>query len=886
MEFIFTAESFYLDEIEKIEKTKDIEASLSWQTRFIENKYKALYDLGFETVTADTASFSASFSFLKLIADRFVEFLISMPELELKQIDAVSAFTTSTAKISCESLLNSIPFVIGSEFITETWLQNIFKQLIMIFKKETENVSIPQYLSSKRQDLKVPERVFFHLVDNDDPEYPFAFLATYTTNYENRIRHLPLSSALQEFKTDHKKLLTLLSCLNKAAVVSPLLGSFVDNGGMFHPLKLKSGEAYEILKAIPSLEKNGIQCRIPNWWKRRGASIRLSVKFKQKSPSIIGFNTLLTMTPELSVDGITLTQNEVEQILRESDGLTLIKGKWIEVNQERLQSLLDKMSGYSHDVTLMDAVKMEAEEDEISFSNEDFIGSMFGKLRNSNEITKPAIPSTVTATLRPYQMSGYAWLNTMAELKLGACLADDMGLGKTLQVLTFLEAFRLRSINTDSKTDSKTNPRVLLIVPASLIGNWEKEIARFTPKMPVAILHGKQKTLSGKGTQASTQTQNVKTFLTITTYKMAMKLTELQAINWDILILDEAQAIKNADAKQTKEIKKLTAKLRIAMTGTPIENNLSNLWSLFDFLDKGLLGTASDFEEFSRSINENPKGYQKLRNIVSPFILRRLKTDKSIISDLPEKIEQIDYVSLSQRQIVLYNEAVEKIKKAMQASGELKTSMKRNGMILTSIMKLKQICNHPDQYLGQTSYKVSDSGKFEMLKAICETIHEKREKVIIFTQFTEIIKRLSEYMEEIFHAKGLVIYGGISSEKRTEIVEKFNSSERISCNPFMILSLRAGGVGLNLAGANHVIHFDRWWNPAIENQATDRAFRIGQSKNVFVHKFVTKGTIEDRINDIIESKKSLADNIINNTDARWITEMSNDEILSMITLKR
>ncbi len=621
------------------------------------------------------------------------------------------------------------------------------------------------------------------------------------------------------------------------------------------------------MRAIPNLEGSGIQCRIPNWWRRRGTSVRISVKFKQKSQSIIGFNTLVSMTPELSVDGVALSRSEVEQILRESDGLALVKGKWIEVNKKRLQSLLDKMNGYNHDVTLMDAIKMEATDDELSFSNEDFIGSMFGKLTNVNSTKNAVIPSSVTATLRPYQVSGYEWLNTMAELGLGACLADDMGLGKTLQVLTFLENFRLKAANNGK--------RILLIVPASLLGNWEKEAARFTPRMPINILHGKR-------ADALERELKQNTFLTITTYKMATKLIGLQAINWDVLILDEAQAIKNADAKQTKEIKKITAKLKIAMTGTPIENNLTNLWSLFDFLDKGLLGTAREFEEFSQSINETPQGYQKLRNIISPFILRRLKTDKNIISDLPEKIEQIDYVSLSKRQVVLYTKEVNDVTKAMQESGDMKNTLKRNEMILRSIMRLKQICNHPDQYLGEGSYKASDSGKFELLKTICETIHEKREKVIVFTQFKEIIKYLTEYMEEIFHAKGLVIHGGIVAEKRTEIVEKFNNEE--NHNPFMILSLKTGDVGLNLAGANHVIHFDRWWNPAVESQATDRAYRIGQTKNVFVHKFVTKGTIEDRINDILESKKSLADSIINSSEAKWIIDMSNEEILSMMRL--
>ena len=286
---------------------------------------------------------------------------------------------------------------------------------------------------------------------------------------------------------------------------------------------------------------------------------------------------------------------------------------------------------------------------------------------------------------------------------------------------------------------------------------------------------------------------------------------------------------------------------------------------------------SDDFRKFTKNIGDTPQGYKKLRSIVSPFILRRLKTDKSIISDLPDKIEQIDYVSLSKKQIILYRERVKELEELIEDTDDM-SAIRRSGVILSTIMKLKQICNHPDQYLGQAGYVPSESGKFEMLREICETIHEKREKVLIFTQFKEIIDSLADYLGEIFHRKGLIIHGGTRIKKRTEFVETFNNT---STAPFMILSLKAAGVGLNLTGANHVIHFDRWWNPAVENQATDRAFRIGQSKNVFVHKFVAKGTIEERINDIIESKKSLAENIIGSGE-NWITELSNQEILKLM----
>lgn len=862
LEVIFTAEDFYIDKL-----SVNTPHSTYWAQRFAEDKFKALYELGFD-VELKSADKTPSFNFLYFIAERFVEFLTGIPEIEL-----VRGHLQPTVPDDIRySLLNSIPFALGSEFITEDWLNNIFTKLTDIFNQEISSYEglVAKYFSEKRQDLKIPERVFFHLVENKkDVQYPFAFLATYATTDKNgRVKHVPISYAMKEFKKNQQKLLTLLACLNKAAEVSPLINSFIDSGEMLRPLKLTSNEAHEILKTIPDLEAIGILCRIPNWWKRR--YVRMSVKFEQGSKAMLGLNTLLTMVPELNIDGVALNRADIKDILQQTEGLALIKGKWIEVNKERLQKLLDEMDSYSGERSFLDAMRMKAgmsdqnQESDITFSNEDFLGNMMKKISNSDEIKKPKVPASVSAQLRPYQLSGYAWLNLMSELGLGACLADDMGLGKTLQVLTFLEELR----------NKKNDARILLIVPASLIGNWENEAAKFTPEMPLHILHGRNKAILSREL-----TDEPLSFLTITTYTTATGLEGLQKINWDAVILDEAQAIKNAGTKQSKEIKKIPALLKIAMTGTPVENNLSNLWSLFDFLNKGLLGTADQFKRYSNSITDTPEGYKKLRNIVSPFILRRLKTDKNIISDLPDKIEQIDYVTLSKKQIVLYHKQVEELEEAMKDMDDF-SEIRRSGVILTTIMKLKQICNHPDQFLGLESYAPSDSGKFAMLKEICETIHEKREKVLIFTQYKEIISYLADYLGEIFHAEGLVIHGETKVKKRTEIVEAFNNSTE---NPFIILSLKAGGVGLNLTRANHVIHFDRWWNPAVENQATDRAFRIGQTKNVMVHKFVAKGTIEDRINDIIESKKSLAESIIGSGE-NWITELSNQEILSMMKL--
>ena len=392
--------------------------------------------------------------------------------------------------------------------------------------------------------------------------------------------------------------------------------------------------------------------------------------------------------------------------------------------------------------------------------------------------------------------------------------------------------------------------------------------------MSVHILHGRGAKALGE------EVLTCASFLTITTYGMAARIKELENVTWDCLILDEAQAIKNPLTDQTRQIKKLKSRMKIAMTGTPIENELTNLWSLFDFLDKGLLGSSTEFKRFCKDLSQHPEGYAKLKNMISPFMLRRVKTDKSIISDLPDKLEQIDYVSISKKQTVLYRQQVEELARKLQEKSN--SSIERRGLVLASLTKLKQICNHPDQYLGQQAYSAKDSGKFELLRSICETICEKRERVLVFTQFKEITPYLDDYLAEIFHARGYVLHGGTPVKTRSRIVEAFQGEKYV---PYIILSVRAGGTGLNLTRASHVIHFDRWWNPAVENQATDRAYRIGQKNNVMVHKLVCKGTIEEKIDEMIASKTELAQNVIGSGGENWITEMSNEQLLSIMRLE-
>ena len=864
LQFVFKEKSFIVDRVNAEINVND----RVYRDAFIDNKYETLYNLAFEE---DGEGEHATFVFLRKLSKKFIDELTDIPGLELYREKAKVSLSDEVA----DEILRIVPFGIGTEYITKQWIEDEFHELNSIYASEIANYegTVQLYLTEKNQELRVPERIFFHLVDYFEDSYPFAFLATYATEVEKGVvEHKHLSYALTEYKDDRKKLLSLLSCLNKAAEVSGLVKEFVESGEMFHPLRLTQEEAYQLLQSIEAIEECGILCRVPNWWKQKKQRVSISVNVGEKEPSFVGFDALIAMVPSLAVDGEMLSQEEVDLLLEQAEGLRRIKGKWAEINHKKLKELLELMEEYQGDLSLVEALRLQSgmevteaedeDEDKVpEITNGQWLGDLMNKLRDPHAIKDEKVPSTVQATLREYQEVGYNWLWYMRQLGFGACLADDMGLGKTLQVLTFLE--RLRSENKEAKN--------LLIVPLTLIGNWESEVKKFTPGIEIKIFHGKKAELLDE------EVRKDRVFLNITTYQTARRIEALKEIEWDCLILDEAQAIKNTNTKQTKAVKQIKARYKIAMTGTPIENGLINLWSLFDFLDKGLLGTLTEFKRFVSRLDSNPEGYQRVKKVVAPFILRRLKTDKSIIKDLPEKIEQVQYVGLSKEQRTLYRKQIENIEQGI-IGGDV---INRNKTILTTLMELKQICNHPDHFLKRNDYDEKKSGKFGMLRDICETIYEKRERVLVFTYFKKIAEPLAEYLEDIFGCKGVVLTGDVNPNKREELKEKLNGEEYV---PFMVATLKVAGLGLNLTAANHVILFDRWWNPAVENQAIDRAYRIGQIKNVFVYKFVCKGTIEEKINEMIESKKELAENIVG-TGEEWITKLDDEEIMNAFSLE-
>ena len=610
-----------------------------------------------------------------------------------------------------------------------------------------------------------------------------------------------------------------------------------------------------------------------------------------RAPSRLGLGAMLDFDVSVALGDARLSPGEIESLLDGEGGLVLLKGQWVEVDREKLRQAIEHW----------DALQRQAEDGEISFvegmrllagasadlrheeqadderhwvhvTPGDAMREILAGLRQPDALDVVKIGETLKGTLRPYQHQGLSWLRLLTGLGLGACLADDMGLGKTIQVLALLLCERRGGIRRPGSPS-------LLVVPASLLGNWRSEAARFAPSLKLRFLHPSETDRQSLADIAAAPgTELAGTDLVVTTYAMLVRQTWLVEMSWRLVILDEAQAIKNPATRQSRAVRKLPADARIALTGTPVENRLADLWSLFDFLNPGLLGSRKVFQSFVNSLEareENP--YAPLRRLVGPYILRRLKTDRAIIGDLPEKTETACYCSLTRAQVKLYGQVV----RTMQRELESVVDLARRGVVLRSLLRLKQVCNHPSQLLGDGEYTPADSGKFLRLADICEELAERQEKVLIFTQFREIIDPLAEHLTAVFGRSGLVLHGTTGVRQRRVLVDRFQSDDG---PPFFILSLRAGGTGLNLIAASHVIHFDRWWNPAVENQATDRAFRIGQRRNVLVHKFMTTGTVEERIAVMIAEKQKLADDILAGDGEVNLTELSDEALMDLVRL--
>jgi SNF2 family DNA or RNA helicase len=570
-----------------------------------------------------------------------------------------------------------------------------------------------------------------------------------------------------------------------------------------------------------------------------------------------------------------VTEEEWQQLVHSKTPLVQFRGQWMELDRDKMQQLLQfwQMHRYEEpEISLLDMLKIRAEAgDDLEWDHDQILQEMLSRLHDKEAFVPVEDPSALQGTLRDYQKRGVAWLQYLESLGLNPCLADDMGLGKTLEVIACL----LR----EREEGAGIGP-TLVIAPTSVLGNWRKEIERFAPQLRTLVHQGSTRLKDKKAFTETCRTYDV----VLTSFALA-RLDEklLQGLKWHRVVVDEAQNIKNPQAAQTRAILKLATVHRLALTGTPVENRLRDLWSIFNFLNPGYLGKEAQFRKtFEQPIYKgNDLGRSAtLKKLVEPFILRRVKTDKRIINDLPDKIEQKMYCTLAAEQASLYEAVVKDVAEQIEKA----EGIQRKGLILSTLLKLKQICNHPMQFLQDGSaFTTERSHKFQRLEEMVEEVINSGESALIFTQFTEIGGALERYFEHIQHYNTYYLHGGTNVTRRDQMVARFQDPE--SEPSLFILSLRAGGVGLNLTKANHVFHFDRWWNPAVEDQATDRAFRIGQRKNVFVHKFVAMGTMEERIDALIEDKKQLSSLVVG-SDESWLTELDNDTFKELITLRR
>ncbi|MES9857565.1 MAG: DEAD/DEAH box helicase [Sedimenticola sp.] len=804
-----------------------------------------------------------------------------------QQPDPIEPFTATETL----PLLLSAPPMRGAEYLSAPALQKIRSLLDHWVCEQIQSVGgLDALLAKRAPQWHQVGRVCFHLAENkNDTDYPFAFMATYAPELseQGRIRHQPLGRALQEYAgaRNKKALIRLLSPVQLAAKSSPIINDLVDSGDIYHPLAWTPGEAYEFLKDAPAFEQCGVVVRLPDWWKKRSRP-RASITIGERKSKNFNADSLLDFKLHIALGSDPLSKAELKKLMAAGDGLVFMKGQWIEVDQQKLNEALahwkmvetETENGgltFAEGMRLLAGAPVDLKDDALEESREwsfvqpgKWLASELEALRSPDQIKTINPGKALKATLRPYQQEGVNWLWLLSQLGLGACLADDMGLGKTMQVISLLLALKKKPYHRPS----------LLVLPTSLLGNWKAELEHFAPSLRCLFIHSSQLNKKERDAMAgeSAALQNID--IVLTTYGTLMRQQWLQEQAWRLLVLDEAQAIKNPTSRQSKAVKTLNALSRIALTGTPVENRLSDLWSLFDFLNPGLLGSARQFKGFVKSLSARESDqYAPLRNLVTPYILRRLKTDRSIISDLPEKTEVPAYCSLSRVQAVQYQQTVKQMAKAI----ENLDGIKRRGLVLTYLMRFKQICNHPSQLLGDGEYDPKKSGKFQRLAELCEEIASRQEKLLVFTQFRKMTSPLANFLAQQFGRSGLVLHGGTAVKQRQKLVEQFQDEEG---PPFFILSLKAGGTGLNLTQASHVIHFDRWWNPAVENQATDRAFRIGQKKNVLVHKFICQGTVEEKIDALINEKTALANDLLEGGANTLLTEMDDKALLKLVSL--
>jgi len=845
-----------------------------------------------------------AFSFWRDFGRAFVAAVCALPDLEERRERAEPVPRDG----ELEHLAAAAPPMAGAEYLSADMLGALWTDMLAAWRSEIagHDGTVQAWLAARDAAWSVVGRVHLHLAENKrDPDRPFAFLATYTTGLgaKGKPQHRPLGEAVREASSaaDRRRLLALLAPVQRASQQSSLVKSLADSGRLFQPQAWSPEEAYRFLREVPSLEESGVVVRVPDWWSgRRPPRPRVTVSVGDKKPATLGLEAMLDFSVRLTLGDEEVTEAELRALREGPSGLRFLKGRWVEVDREKLDEVLrrwkEAQRSAAEGLSFVEAMRLLAgaalgEDAPDAAAEREWAGIVPGAwltdalaaLRGARGAEDADPGDALHATLRPYQREGVRWLRTLARLGLGGCLADDMGLGKTIQVLALVLLLK--------RERALPGPH-LLVVPASLLANWRAEAERFAPSLRVLVAHPSAVPREELATLAPDAL--ARHDLVVVSYGSVHRLPWVAATSWGLAVLDEAQAVKNPAARQTRAVKALSSRLRLALTGTPVENRAGDLWSIFDFVNPGLLGSAKQFGAFLKHAgtgstsptddgDARPSPYTALRELVRPYILRRLKTDRAVIADLPDKTEVKAFCALSKRQAALYEESVEALAREIASLDPLAPGdrMRRRGLVLSYLLRLKQICNHPSQWLGDGTYAPGESGKFARLAEIAEIVASRQEKALVFTQFREMAAPVARFLATSFGRSGLVLTGETRVKERAELVRRFQEDESI---PFFVLSLKAGGTGLNLTAATHVVHFDRWWNPAVENQATDRAFRIGQRKGVLVHKLVCRGTVEERIDAMLEDKQRLAREIVEGGGEVRLTELDDRELLRLVSL--
>jgi non-specific serine/threonine protein kinase len=883
---------FYLAETDSQDVPLNAAAEARWRRAFADSVPE-----GFLVLAACNDVLPPSLAFARAFARLYLTALCHAPKEEGVPFPPVPA--PAAAALDC--WLDTAPPFRGMEAFDAARAAALWQELDAAARRKAaaEPGGADAFLHALNPAWRTVGRVTFHLAENKkNPERPFAFMVTYASRLSDigRVQHLQLKQALQEYAgaKNREALLRLFEPIQRAVQASALVKELYESGRIYQPLAWTTRDAYRLLRDVPALEACGVVVRTPDWWNpRKPPRPTVSVQLGDKRPSRLGLGALLDFNLSVTLGGEALTPAEIESLLHAETGLVSLRGKWVEINREQLAEVLGHWrklekavakDGLSFTdalrllsgVTLGSGEALQQAERASAWTGVrpgQWLNETLARLRQP-EHEAGALPCgpDLQATLRPYQVTGVRWLHFMDSLGLGGCLADDMGLGKTLQTLALLLWL---------KREAPAHVPSLLVAPASLLANWKDEARRFAPSLRLTLLHpAYADPLLLKRCETNPAAALSDTDLAVTTYGMVSRSPWLAGAEWRLVILDEAQAIKNPGTRQTRAVKQLKGATRLALTGTPVENRLGDLWSLFDFINPGLLGGLKSFESFIRARQDQPDAYAPVRRLTRPYILRRLKTDRSVIADLPDKTVVPAYCGLTHAQAALYAGQVRQLRQDLE-QGVADDPMKRRALILTALTRFKQICNHPAQALGDGDFSEARSGKFARLRDLCEEIAERQDKVLVFTQYREMTEPLAAFLAQLFRRPGLLLHGGTPVTRRKALVEAFQSDDG---PPFFVLSLKAGGTGLNLTQASHVIHFDRWWNPAVENQATDRAFRIGQKKNVLVHPFVCRGTVEDRINDMLAEKTALANELLEGGGETLLTEMKDDELLRFVAL--